>query len=238
MTLTGRRACVLLSGGMDSTACFHWAMANYRDVRAVGFDYGQPQRDAELVPAGRLARRHGIPFEIIALADTLHSGILAGVPKHESTPTTAIHRAFVPGRNLVFLSIALSRAFQWWPEGKELDIVVGCVREDTTGFPDCTEHFIASAETALSAAVDAKVRVAAPYVRMTKAEMLADVARRFQGGIADIQESWSCYDGKGPCGVCTACALRAQALLGAGLTDLCALPQMSGGDVARGRGLG
>ncbi len=271
-------ACVLLSGGMDSTVCLFWALAKFQSVRAVAFDYGQPHRDAELVAAGSLARRHSVPFERVVLADTFASGLLTGVPVHERMPTTAIHRAFVPGRNLVFLSLALARACLWWPDpgaagacewcgktlGEHLDkrdsplrtpcgglksgfvagmapapsagditLVMGCTKEDTAGFPDCTEAFLKAADGALSAAVARKVHVAAPYVKSTKTEMLTDASMRFGSSLAEVQASWSCYEGKGPCGKCTACVLRAQAFAAVGLMDLCATPTITGGDVHR-----
>lgn len=227
-------ACVLLSGGMDSTACLFWAMAKYRDVRAVGFDYGQPHRDAELIAARGIADRHAVPFERVVLADALVGGLLRSVPKHQTEgPLPAIHRAFVPGRNLVFLSLALARACTWWQDGSDVDIVMGCCLEDTAGFPDCTEDFVRTAATTLSAAVARKIRVAAPYVRMGKADMLRDTELRNGSALAEIQASWSCYEGKGPCGVCTACVLRAEAFAEVGLMDLCAAPQLTGGDVDR-----
>jgi 7-cyano-7-deazaguanine synthase len=225
-------ACVLLSGGMDSTACLHWALSKHKEVRALGFDYGQPHRDAELTVAGALARKHSVPFEIVVLADTMHAGLLAGVPKH-ALPAQAIHRAFVPGRNLIFLSIALGRICQWWPLVEELDIVIGACAEDAAGFPDCSQDFLKAAQKALSAAVARQIHVASPYSKMTKGQMLHDVGLRFPSGIEDIQASWSCYAGKGPCGECTACVLRSRALSAAGLEDWSAVPAMHGGDTHR-----
>ena len=32
---------VLLSGGQDSTTCLYWALRNFKEVKAIGFDYGQ-----------------------------------------------------------------------------------------------------------------------------------------------------------------------------------------------------
>lgn len=230
------QACLLLSGGMDSVACLRWAKAEFRDVRALGFDYGQPHRDAELVAAGTIARRNGIPFEVVVLADAfLPSGLLDRVPQHDEGPVGALHRAFVPGRNLVFLSLALGRACQWW--SGDFEIVIGSTAEDAAGFPDCREKFLKAADATLSAAVGRKIHVAAPYVRMTKIRMLADVAGRYPSGIADIQESWSCYFGKGPCGTCTPCVLRKAAFDHHGLSDRCVAPVMTGGDVERERRL-
>lgn len=227
-------ACVLLSGGMDSVACLHWAKAHYRDTRALAFRYGQPHADAELTAAGRIAKRNGIPFETVAIADALHAGILERVPEHAEGLSDGLHRAFVPGRNLVFLSLALSRACQWWAGA--IDVVVGSCLEDAGGFPDCRDEFMKAASKALSTAVDRKIHVAAPWVRMPKADILRDVAKRFPSGLADIQSSWSCYAGKGPCGTCTACVMRALAFAEFGLDDECAEPVMTGGDVGRERG--
>ncbi len=226
-------ACVLLSGGMDSVACLHWAKNQYRDVRALAFRYGQPHADAELVAAGRIAKRNGVPFETIHLGDALHSGFLDRVPAHSEGPNNGVHRAFVPGRNAVFQSIALSRGCQWWIG--DFDIVTGSCREDADGFPDCREKFIKENSQSLSSSVDRKIRVAAPWVRMPKADILGDVAKRFPSGLADIQDSWSCYAGKGPCGICTACVMRARAFEAFGLEDKCAVPVMFGGDTERDR---
>lgn len=240
------RACVLLSGGMDSTVCLHWTMQKYREVRAVGFDYGQPQRDSELMAAGKLARRYSIPFEIICLADTLHSGLLASVPVHEQTGSGVVHGAFVPARNMVFLSVALSRAMRWWPDSvnepgvrshqTDITLVIGAVKDDSAGFPDCRREFFEACEKTLSLAVSRAIAVAAPYAKMTKEQMLEDAKGRFGSSIADVQESWSCYTGKGPCGACTPCVLRKRSFEALGLEDAAAPAVMGGGDVGRERG--
>lgn len=224
-------ACVLLSGGMDSTACLFWAHSKYKQVRAIGYDYGQPHRDAELVAAGRIARQLQVPFVTVALADTMRAGLLSGVPSHD--PSVAINRAFVPGRNLIFLSVALARACQWFPEPHAIDIVIGACLEDAGGFPDCRPAFFKQASEALSLAVDRPIKVSAPYAKMPKAGIIEDVSLRFASGVRALQTSWSCYAGSGPCGACTACVLRQQALATHGLEDLAAAPEMTGGDVAR-----
>lgn len=221
-------ACVLLSGGMDSTACLHWSIGRYENVRALGFDYGQPHRESELSAASSLALRLGVKFEVLSISGTLSSGLLGAVPRHDDGPLAAgVHRAFVPGRNLVFLSMALCRVSQWWQAG-DIDIVIGACWEDTAGFPDCTEKFIDSASVTLSAAVERNVIVVAPYSKMTKREMLSDVQGMGDGAMADIQKSWSCYAGVGPCGECTPCFLRDVSLRAAGIDDLCK-PVLGGG---------
>jgi 7-cyano-7-deazaguanine synthase len=226
-------ACVLLSGGMDSTAALLWAIDRYAEVRAVGFDYGQPHRDAELVAAAGIAERRRVPFERIVLADTLHSGILAAVPVHDAN-ATGTHAAFVPGRNMVFLAIAMSRAARWWPTGA-FDLVIGACKEDAAGFPDCTAEFLGSASVALSEALARPVWVAAPYCAIAKSGIVASVLTAYPWGLNDLRSSWSCYAGRGPCGLCTPCVLRASAFAAHGVEDLAAAPPLSGGDVSRER---
>lgn len=231
-----RPALVLLSGGMDSTACLHWALGRYDEVRAIGFDYGQRHRDAELVSAGKLARRRGVPFETLCLADSLHGGLKRGVPEHDRL-ASGVHPAFVPGRNLVFLSLALGRACIYWPNSEDTAIVIGACHEDTSGFPDCGQTFLRLAQAALSAAVLRLIRVEAPFVTSTKRDLVGSFLGN-KDALADIQASWSCYAGTGPCGICTPCVLRRDAFDAHGLSDLCCVPTMFGGDVARDRRFG
>jgi 7-cyano-7-deazaguanine synthase len=232
------RACVLLSGGMDSVACLHWAKAqDYDEVRAVGFSYGQAHRDAELVSAGRAAHDAQVLFEVVEIADGLHGGILGGVVPHDEQ-NLGINRAFVPGRNLVFLSLALSRSSQWWPFGA-IDLVIGSCKDDAAGFPDCRGSFFSSASETMSAAIDRAVQIVAPWAEKTKARVLREIELLGPDALIAVQQSWSCYRGlgasMGPCGNCTACVMRRRAFLEVGIEDRSTVPRMFGGDPGRAR---
>ena len=219
---------------MDSTLALHWSKWRYQDVAALAYDYGQPHRDAELVAAERIAADAGVPVTFTRVLG-LNDGLLSGVSDHRDG--CGINRAFVPGRNMVFLSLALSHAVGRWPLG-DFDVVIGACAEDSRGFPDCRREFFRAAEKALSAALDRSVGVVAPFIKMTKAEALESADLRFPGAIDAAVSSWSCYRGKGPCGTCSACVLRDRAFAARGLTDRCADPVMRGGDVHRTRRLG
>lgn len=234
MTTKTGAACVLLSGGLDSTACLFWALERFARVRAIGYDYGQPHRDAELTAAGRVARSVSVQFDTVVLADTMRSGLIDGVSNYDPI-AAGINRAFVPGRNLVFLSIALARSCQWFSSEPEICIVIGACREDAGGFPDCREDFFIKASEALTMAVDRRVRAICPFVHKSKAEILESV--RCASAVAALQTSWSCYRGRGPCGNCTACVMRRRAFEQAGIEDLSLPTEMTGGDVERTRRL-
>lgn len=233
-------ALVLLSGGLDSVAALGWAQLKHARVRALTFSYGQPHRDAEVTAAQRTARARGVKWSELALADVFTGGgFLDGVPDHD--PDVAISRAFVPGRNLVFLSIALSHAMVMWPDALHLTLVIGCCREDAGAFPDCSEAFTASAAKTLTLASGRTVRVSAPWCRMPKARIVDYwVTQQHDDEMLRlVRESWSCYrGGKAPCMTCTACVLRLKALAANGFReDICAAPTMRGGDVDRERSL-
>jgi 7-cyano-7-deazaguanine synthase len=220
---------------MDSTACFIRAIEEYDDVRVLAFDYGQPHRDAEIYAAHALAVRRYVPFERVILADCLHSGLLASVPQHEPGGTGP-HRAFVPMRNLVFLSVATARALAYWPEGG-FDVVFGPCMEDAEGFADCREPFIGDIGRAVRSAGASDVQIRAPFAGTPKAEIIEWIRRCHPSSLEDLQRSWSCYAGKRPCGTCTPCVLRREAFAAAGLEDLSAEPRLHGGDVDRERRL-
>lgn len=227
------RAVVLFSGGLDSTLSLHWGIMRYRDLFAVSFDYGQPHRDAELCAAAAIAARRGIDHCVDRIMMPV-GGFLSGVRDHH--PAGGRNPAFVPGRNLVFLSMALAHGMRRWG-GESFDIVIGACAEDADGYDDCRLEFFRAAEGALSKAVGVQIEVAAPFVKMTKAEALHTARLRFPAALEDVAGSWSCYRGQGPCGACTACVLRAQAFLAMGIEDRCAAPRVFGGDVHRDMGL-
>lgn len=225
------KACVLLSGGADSTAALHLALGKYAELRAIAFDYGQPNRDHEIGAAQRCAEASSVPFARIVMADTLATGrgLLGKVRDHEPG-ALGLNPAFVPGRNAIFLTTAAAHACSWWPTGN-VALIIGATAEDSAGFPDCRRGFFDMLSVSLRYGYAREIGIIAPFTAMTKADALRgldDVGR------AAVARSWSCYRKPGPCGTCTACVVRAKAFGEVGLVDQCAASEMTGGDPARG----
>ncbi len=232
------KACVLLSGGMDSVAVLHWAKARYASLFAILFDYGQPNRDQELTAAGALAREVLVPTLSVVLADALPRGrgILKGVEEHDGL-TEGLSPAFVPGRNLLYITSAAAHASVYVPNGN-FDLVVGANGQDAKRFPDCSAGAFVKLSQALRHGVAREVNIIAPYVDRTKEQII----RSFLGtdkpldgitAVDAIARSWSCYLSSGPCGKCSACVLRAEAFAAVGMVDKCAPARLCGGDPAR-----
>lgn len=218
------QAIVLLSGGLDSATALAWAQRIKKwDCRCLLFDYGQRHR-RELRAAQALARKANCPVHVVrfrlpwggsSLIDTK-----VAVPAHAlaSIGHGLLPNTYVPARNTIFISFALS-----WADaiGAE-NIVIGANALDYSGYPDCRPGYLRAMESAgrlgtrLGAEKKKRVRVWAPLLRLSKEAII-------RKGIAlnvDYEKTWSCYQGgRRPCGTCDSCRLRAQGFRAAGVAD-------------------
>jgi 7-cyano-7-deazaguanine synthase len=219
-------AVVLLSGGLDSTTTLAIAKSNGFAVYALSFRYGQ-RHGVELQSAARVAGALGVVEHAVIDIDLRRFGGSAltadiAVPKGRSALSMGegIPVTYVPARNTVFLSFALA-----WAEtlGCE-DIFIGVNVQDYSGYPDCRPAFVEAfermANLATAAGVEGRQRlkIHAPLMNMTKAEI---IARGMSLGV-DYGLTSSCYDpgtdGR-PCGLCDSCLLRAKGFAEAGQPD-------------------
>jgi 7-cyano-7-deazaguanine synthase len=214
------RAVVLVSGGMDSAVTLAIARERGFVCYALSVDYGQ-RHASELAAAARIATMLGAALHKTVHVDLRSIGGSAltadiDVPTHASA---GIPITYVPARNTIMLSVALG-----WAEVLEAsDIFCGVNAVDYSGYPDCRPEFIdafeALANRATKAGVEgAHLRVHAPLIRMSKADIVREGARL---GV-DFAATVSCYqaDAEGrACGECDACRLRAQGFRDAGVAD-------------------
>lgn len=215
-------AVVILSGGVDSTVCTAIAVLAHQPVLALSIDYGQRHR-IELACASAIASHYGVEH-IEQRLDLSAWGGSALTDSSIDVPTAAdaasgpsIPITYVPGRNLIFLSLAVALA-----EARGCDSVfIGVNALDYSGYPDCRPEFIESfrrtAALALRVGVEgAAVGVITPLLNLSK----ADIVRRGVGLNAPLELTWSCYRGdEKPCGDCDSCVLRAKGFAEAGVVD-------------------
>lgn len=207
----GSGAIVLLSGGMDSAYCLHWALKHYPQTWAVFVDYGQRSLDHEALAARRIAARAEVPLSIYQMRISWNATLCAlSRPLRAGTDEDGISHAFVPGRNLHLLTVAAART-------REVDastLVIGCCLNDAEAFPDCRPDFLRSAGSTLGLAYGKPISVAAPLVRTSKVSMLK-AARESAPIWEAVQSSWSCYTptkAGHACGECDACGHRDRAV--------------------------
>lgn len=215
-------AIVVLSGGLDSTVCLAQAVRDQPPVVALTIDYGQRHR-IELERAAMIAAHYSVEHVVHHL-DLARWGGSALTDDRVAVPTAAeagaspaIPVTYVPGRNLIFLSLAVALA-----EIRDASSVyLGVNALDYSGYPDCRPEFVesfrATSALALKRGVEGSpVDVLTPLVSLTKADIVAlGVALD-----APIALTWSCYRGERvPCDNCDACALRAKGFAEAGVVD-------------------
>ncbi len=226
LALDPRTALVLFSGGQDSSVCLAWALARYAKVETVGFDYGQRHRiELACRPVLRCALAAQFPDWAARLgADhVLDVGLLAQLSDSALTCDRAIAfqasglpNTFVPGRNLLFLTLAAALAYR---RGASV-LVGGMCETDYSGYPDCRDNTLKAMQLALSLGLDCAMTVETPLMWLTKADTWA-LGQRLGGEALTallVEHSHTCYLGERGqrhpwghgCGACPACVLRAR----------------------------
>jgi 7-cyano-7-deazaguanine synthase len=214
-----KRAIVLLSGGLDSATVLHLALKQGYKCYCLIFDYHQRHR-REIKSAVRIAQRARVHYHIVkthipakgsSLLDV--SMKLTEVANRKNT-SGIIPDTYVPARNIIFLSFALSYA-----ESMHTDtIFIGAHIEDYSGYPDCRPEFFKAFSAAAQKGTKAgrAISIKAPLLKKNKAEIIRLGVKL---GVP-FRLTWSCYRGGGvPCGRCDSCYYRAKGFKEAGLKD-------------------
>jgi 7-cyano-7-deazaguanine synthase len=209
-----RRAVVVFSGGQDSTTCLIQALQQYDEVHCITFDYGQRHR-AEIDIARELSLSLGARARKVLDVTMLNELAVSSLTR-ESIPVPAydpdasgLPSTFVPGRNILFLTLASIYAYQVEAEA----VITGVCETDFSGYPDCRDEFVKALNHAIELGMARAVRFETPLMWLNKAETWA-LADYWQQLPLVRNETLTCYNGvKGDgCGECAACHLRAKGL--------------------------
>jgi 7-cyano-7-deazaguanine synthase len=221
---SARTAIVLLSGGLDSSTTLAIAVEQGFTPYAISFRYGQ-RHSRELEAAQAIGRHFGVRDHKIIDIDLRAFGGSAltddiAVPHERSTDEMGhgVPVTYVPGRNLIFLSLATAYAEVTGAN----DIFLGINIYDYSGYPDCRPEFLEAFQRTANLATKAgaedgrTLQYHAPLIQMSKAEIVREGTRL---GVP-WELTWSCYEGDAEaCGTCDSCLLRLKGFAEAGLTD-------------------
>ncbi len=217
-------ALVLFSGGQDSTVCLAQALSRYERVETIGFDYRQrhsvelqarlvvPEQIRKQFPqwAARLGDDHLIDLAVLGqISDTALTRETAFAYENTGLPNT-----FVPGRNLLFLTLAAAVAYR---RGLQV-LVTGVCETDFSGYPDCRDDTMKAMQLALSLGLDKRLLVETPLMWIDKAATWALAEDLGGQALVDliVEHTHTCYLGDRTqrhawgygCGTCPACELR------------------------------
>lgn len=221
-----RRALVLFSGGQDSTTCLAHALDRFEHVETLGFDYGQ-RHHVELQArlnvlrelrerfpqwADRLGDDHVLDLAVLgAVSDTSLTRDMAFRMEASGLPNT-----FVPGRNLLFLTLAAALAYR---RGMTV-LVTGVCETDFSGYPDCRDDTMKALQVALTLGMDHRFLIDTPLMWIDKADTWRLAEQLGGQHLVDliVEHSHTCYLGDRThrhawgwgCGSCPACELRAR----------------------------
>ena len=222
--MLNKKAIVLLSGGLDSATTLYLAKKQGFKCLCLIFDYGQRHRK-EIASAKRIAQSANCAYQILKIKLPPRSSAL--LDKRIVVPvvtrslghrvTGSIPSTYVPARNIIFLSFALSYAEAIKAEA----IFIGAHIQDYSGYPDCRPEFYRAFKRIIASGTKTgvqkkKLKIKTPLIRKSKAQIIR-LGERL--GVP-FEFTWSCYRGKKePCRKCDSCYFRAKGFGEAGIKD-------------------
>lgn len=219
-------ALVLFSGGQDSTTCLAHALQRYQRVETIAFDYRQRhsvELEARLVVLEQIRKQFPMWAGKLGEDHLLDLAVLGAVSETSLTRETAfkmestgLPNTFVPGRNLLFLTLAAAVAYR-----RDLQVIVtGVCETDFSGYPDCRDDTMKAMQLALSLGMDKRFLIETPLMWIDKAATWAMAQELGGQPLVDliVEHTHTCYLGDRihrhdwgyGCGECPACALRAR----------------------------
>ncbi len=218
--MRNKRCVVLLSGGLDSATVLHIAKKEGYEALCLIFDYGQRHKK-EINAAKKIAQQAGCRYLVEKIRLSWGGSSLLGIgkriPRYSRISQGKIPSTYVPARNIIFLSFALSLA----EAVKAKAVFIGAHAQDHSGYPDCRPEFIKAFRKAAQAGTASGVahrgiRIIAPLINKGKSDIIK-IGQRLK---TPYQLTWSCYrGGKVPCGECDSCHYRAKGFKEAGVKD-------------------
>ena len=189
--MTNPNIVMLYSGGADSLLMLKLAKMAGKIPYAILIDYGQKHIE-ELSYAMNQLKDEKVEWQIIKIQDLNVDSGLTGKLKEGRWDN--VHEMNVPGRNTIFIGLAISVA-----ENKGIDEVwYGPDYSDRINlFPDCYQEYVVKMNELLAISGVKPIKLVAPLLGMSKELILEILYNHFAVGIPDMHSG---YDAPCTCG--------------------------------------
>lgn len=138
---------LLLSGGVDSTACIKYYLQKHYKVQPLYVDYGQPNAKSELKAAKSISDFYNLALEKVVIG------------------TKSIPEGYVRGRNAVLLLVAFMHCS--FDKG-----IVAIGIHSGTDYQDCSKEFVQLMQQTYSLYEDGSISIDAPFINWSKSEII------------------------------------------------------------------
>ena len=214
-----KKAVCIMSGGMDSTLSAYMMKNAGYEIVALHFNYNQRTQQKELECFEKICKKLEVSEKYILDLDFFTQlGASALTDTSLEVPTNGIEEGvpitYVPFRNGIFLSMAAAIAEK---EGASV-MSIGVVEEDSSGYPDCREHYITAMQNAINLGTkeETTIEIKMPLVHLQKSQIVQEALKHN----VPLELTWSCYKNEEKaCGVCDSCRLRLNGFQQAGVDD-------------------
>ena len=219
---TKKKAVILVSGGLDSTTCLAHAIDQGHECYTLSIDYGQ-RHHAELQAANTLSAHLGASQHRVVKLDLSHltecslTNSDLSIPEH--TDSSEIPTTYVPGRNTIFLSIALS-----WAESLQAStVIIGVSSVDYSGYPDCRPEYIDAFRELATLGTKCgtqgnPIEIKTPLLHLDKKDTIL-LGSSVQTPYALTISCYQATPSGEACGTCDSCVLRKNGFAAAQIPD-------------------
>ena len=183
----------LASGGLDSSLVSILALEQNIPVFPLFIDYGQRSAEMEWNACCEVHKRINASKPVRMDISGFGKVILSGLT---SESLDIYKEAFTPCRNLLFLVIGASYAYQLGIDS----VSIGLLSEQFSIFPDQREDFIRKAEDTIITALGKNINVVTPLSEFSKADVIKLAHQK------GLNNTYSCHaGGLSPCNKCISC---------------------------------
>lgn len=216
---------VLASGGLDSAVLLAYCIKKNFNPIVLSFDYGQ-DNIKELKALNKVISFYEADYRI---------KIQYIQRKIKLFKEHALNKdnSYVPYRNTIFLSFAISLAETLKVNKIFYGAVSGESELNLPEFKDTTSNYMNAFNAFIKKSSDCKIKLFAPFINTPKSKV---VKWGLKNGVP-INLTWSCYENKKiSCKKCSACKLREIALIKNGLKGGDSMSANKGGGGAKTKG--